>query len=89
MVDTSEWEFSQNGLDHALSAAIWNPDCSPGLVQPFLSLGAKFNYGDTSDEKKSKSNAPNSSYAVETQDCSRLLLLVEQTLSTLPPIWAH
>ncbi|KAJ4325018.1 hypothetical protein N0V94_000902 [Neodidymelliopsis sp. IMI 364377] len=59
--NTTQWEFSQDELDQALSAVIGNPDSSPGLVQAFLGLGAKVNYVDTSDKKKSKSNAPNSS----------------------------
>lgn len=60
-LDTTQWEFSQDELDQALSAVIRNPESSPGLVQAFLSLGAKVNFVDTSDKKKSKSNAPNSS----------------------------
>lgn len=60
-LDTSQWEFSKDELDQALSAVIRNSESSPGLVQAFLSLGAKVNFVDTSDQKKSKSNAPNSS----------------------------
>lgn len=59
-LDTTQWEFSQDELDQALSAVIRNPDSSPGLVQAFLSLGAKVNVVD-GDKKKSKNNAPNSS----------------------------
>jgi ankyrin repeat protein len=59
-LDTTNWEFSQDELDQALSAVIRNPESSPGLVQAFLTLGAKVNFVDTSDKKKSKSNAPNS-----------------------------
>jgi ankyrin repeat protein len=60
-LDTTQWEFSQDELDQALSAVIRNPDSSPGLVQAFLSLGAKVNFVETSDKKKTKSNTPNSS----------------------------
>ncbi|KAG9197665.1 hypothetical protein G6514_001134 [Epicoccum nigrum] len=55
-LDTSQWEFSQDELDQALSAVIRNPEPNPGLVQAFLSLGAKVNYVDTVD-KKAKNNA--------------------------------
>jgi len=58
-LDTTQWEFSQEELDQALSAVIRNPDSSPSLVQAFLSLGAKVNFIDTFDRKKSKSNTPN------------------------------
>src|SRR5690348_9760236 len=53
-LDTTQWEFSQDELDQALSAVIRNSESSPGLVQAFLSLGAKVNFVDTSDKKKSK-----------------------------------
>ncbi|KAL1652810.1 hypothetical protein SLS61_004793 [Didymella pomorum] len=59
-LDTTQWEFSQDELDQALSAVIRNPESSSGLVQAFLALGAKVNFVDT-DKKKLKSNAPNSS----------------------------
>ncbi|KAF1929347.1 ankyrin [Didymella exigua CBS 183.55] len=59
-LDTTQWEFSQDELDQALSAVIRNSESSPGLVHAFLSLGAKVNFVDTSDKKKSKNNAPNS-----------------------------
>ena len=59
--DTTQWEFSQDELDQALSAVIRNPDSSPGLVQAFLGLGAKVNFVDIPDKKKSKGTAPNSS----------------------------
>lgn len=58
-LDTAQWEFSQDELDHALSAVIRNPESNPSLVQAFLSLGAKVNFIDTSDKKRSKSNTPN------------------------------
>ncbi|KAJ4994446.1 ankyrin repeat containing protein [Stagonosporopsis vannaccii] len=58
-LDTTQWEFSQDELDHALSAVIRNPDSTPSLVQAFLSLGAKVNFVDTPDKKKSKTNTPN------------------------------
>jgi ankyrin repeat protein len=57
-LDTTQWEFSQDELDQALSAVIRNPEPNPGLVQAFLSLGAKVNYVDTVDKKKAKNNAP-------------------------------
>ncbi|KAF3052214.1 hypothetical protein E8E11_010159 [Didymella keratinophila] len=60
-LDTTQWEFSQDELDQALSAVIRNPESSSGLVQAFLALGAKVNFVDTSNKKKLKSNAPNSS----------------------------
>ena len=50
-LDTTQWEFSQDELDQALSAVIRNPASSPGLVQALLSLGAKVNYIDTADKK--------------------------------------
>lgn len=60
-LDTTQWEFSQDELDQALSAVIRNPEPSSGLVQALLALGATVNFVDTSDKKKLKSNAPNSS----------------------------
>ena len=60
-LDTTQWEFSQDELDQALSAVIRNPESNPRLVQAFLDLGAKVNFVDISDKKKSKSNTPNSS----------------------------
>ncbi|KAF2629711.1 hypothetical protein BU25DRAFT_408980 [Macroventuria anomochaeta] len=60
-LDTTQWEFSQDELDQALSAVIRNPKSNLGLVQAFLGLGVKINFVDTSDKKKSKSNTPNSS----------------------------
>lgn len=60
-LDTTQWEFSQDELDQALSAVIRNSESSPGLVQAFLALGAKVNFVDISGKKKLKGNAPNSS----------------------------
>lgn len=56
-LDTAQWDFSQDELDQALSAAIRNPGSTPGLVQAFLGMGAKVNFIDTSDKKKSKANS--------------------------------
>lgn len=53
-LDPTQWEFSQDELDQALSAVIRNPDSGSGLVQAFLGMGAKVNFVDTSDKKKSK-----------------------------------
>ncbi|KAH6618802.1 ankyrin repeat-containing domain protein [Boeremia exigua] len=58
-LDTTQWEFSQDDLDQALSAVIRNPDSSPGLVQAFLSMGAKVNFIDASEKKRTKSNTAN------------------------------
>jgi ankyrin repeat protein len=52
--DTNRWDFSQEEIDQALSAVIDKPTTSPGLIQAFLNLGAKVNFIDTSDEKKTK-----------------------------------
>ncbi|CBX93198.1 hypothetical protein IAQ61_008921 [Plenodomus lingam] len=52
--------FSQDELDQALSSVIGAPTTGPGLVQAFLSLGAKVNIIET-PEKKRKSNQPNTS----------------------------
>jgi ankyrin repeat protein len=52
------WEFTQSELDGALSAVIDKPTSSPGLVQAFLSLGAKVNFIESSD-KKTKGVKPN------------------------------
>ncbi|KAF2789859.1 hypothetical protein K505DRAFT_327969 [Melanomma pulvis-pyrius CBS 109.77] len=52
--DTNQWSFSQEEIDQALSAVIDKHTTSPGLVQAFLNLGAKVNFIDTSDDKKSK-----------------------------------
>jgi len=59
--DPALWEFSQDELDQALSAAIHSPTSNPGLIQAFLGLGAKVNYVETSDKKKNKNNQPNTS----------------------------
>ncbi|KAJ8117788.1 hypothetical protein OPT61_g1095 [Boeremia exigua] len=59
-LDTTQWEFSQDELDQALSAVIRNPESNPGLVQAFLGLGAKVNFVDTPDKKRPKSNTANS-----------------------------
>ncbi|KAF2190601.1 ankyrin [Zopfia rhizophila CBS 207.26] len=52
--DTTRWEFSQDELDQALSAVIDKPSTTPGLVQAFLNLGAKVNFIEPSDEKRTK-----------------------------------
>ncbi|KAI8934701.1 hypothetical protein NX059_008390 [Plenodomus lindquistii] len=52
--------FSQDELDQALSSVIRVPTTGPGLIQAFLSLGAKVNFIETPDKKK-KSNQPNTS----------------------------
>jgi ankyrin repeat protein len=57
--DPAQWEFSQDELDQALSAAILSSPSNPGLIQGFLSLGAKVNYVETLDKKKSKHHQPN------------------------------
>lgn len=59
-LDTTQWEFSPDELDQALSAVIRNPESSSSLVQAFLSLGAKVNFVETSDKKKPKGNIPSS-----------------------------
>lgn len=58
-LDPAQWEFSQDELDQALSAAIRSPTTSPGLIQAFLDSGAKVNYVETLDKKKSKSHQSN------------------------------
>ncbi|KAF9698391.1 hypothetical protein EKO04_003625 [Ascochyta lentis] len=60
-LDTTQWDFSQDDLDQALSAVIRNPDSTPGLVSAFLEMGAKVNFVDASDKRKPKSNTPNAS----------------------------
>ena len=62
--DTNQWEFSQEELDRALTAAIDRPTSSPGLVQAFLNLGAKVNFVETHDDKKSKGPKNNNSNSV-------------------------
>ena len=57
--DTSQWEFSQDELDRALSAVIDKPGTSPGFIQAFLNLGAKVNFVEITD-KKSKENKKSS-----------------------------
>ncbi|KAF2263206.1 hypothetical protein CC78DRAFT_581771 [Lojkania enalia] len=52
--DINQWVFSQEEVDQALSAVIDKPTTSPGLIQAFLSLGAKVNYIQTPEEKKNK-----------------------------------
>jgi ankyrin repeat protein len=54
-------QFSQEELDHALSAALGGSATSPGLTQAFLGLGAKVNFIETPDKKKGKGNQPNTS----------------------------
>ncbi|KAL1606732.1 hypothetical protein SLS60_004139 [Paraconiothyrium brasiliense] len=53
--DTTQWDFSQDELDRALSAAIDKPATRPGLIQAFLNLGAKVNFVEVADQK-SKAN---------------------------------
>lgn len=53
--DTSQWSFTQDELDRALSAAVEQPATSPGLIQAYLNLGAKVNYVEVTDQK-SKAN---------------------------------
>ncbi|KAF1834523.1 ankyrin [Decorospora gaudefroyi] len=48
-------QFSQDELDQALSAVISSPTTGPGLIQSFLSLGAKVNIIETPDNKKKRS----------------------------------
>jgi ankyrin repeat protein len=48
-------QLSQDELDQALSAVISSPMTGPGLIQAFLSLGAKVNIIETPDKKKKKS----------------------------------
>ncbi|CAE7024015.1 hypothetical protein CFE70_003393 [Pyrenophora teres f. teres 0-1] len=45
-------QFSQDELDQALSAVIRSPTTGPGLIQAFLSLGAKVNVIETPEKKK-------------------------------------
>ncbi|KAJ4347516.1 hypothetical protein N0V95_005347 [Ascochyta clinopodiicola] len=59
-LDTAQWEFSHDELDQALSAIIRNPDPNPGLVSAFLEMGARVNFVDASDKKRSMSNTSNS-----------------------------
>lgn len=57
--DTTQWQFSQDELDRALSAAIERPATSPGLIQAFLNLGAKVNFIEVGDHKgKANKKAP-------------------------------
>jgi ankyrin repeat protein len=52
-------QLSQDELDQALSAVISSPTTGPGLIQAFLSLGAKVNIIETSDKKKKSGNQAN------------------------------
>ncbi|CAO2650980.1 Nn.00g092770.m01.CDS01 [Neocucurbitaria sp. VM-36] len=52
-------QFSQEELDHALSAVISNATTGPGLIQAFLSLGAKVNIIETPEKKKKLGNQSN------------------------------
>ena len=45
-------QFSQDELDQALSAVIHSSTTGPGLIQAFLSLGAKVNVIETPEKKK-------------------------------------
>ncbi|KAF9738028.1 hypothetical protein PMIN06_008500 [Paraphaeosphaeria minitans] len=53
--DTSQWSFTQDELDRALSAAVERPATSPGLVQAYLNLGAKVNFVEVTDQKSKAS----------------------------------
>lgn len=53
--------FSQDELDQALSSVIRVPTTGPGLIQAFLSLGAKVNFIETTEKKKKSGNQPNTS----------------------------
>jgi ankyrin repeat protein len=52
-------QFSQEELDQALSAVIRSPTTGPGLIQAFLTLGAKVNIIETIDKKRRSSNQAN------------------------------
>jgi ankyrin repeat protein len=52
-------QFSQDELDQALSGVIDNPTSGPGLIQAFVSLGAKVNIIETPEKKKKLGNQPN------------------------------
>ena len=52
-------QFSQEELDQALSAVIRSPTTGPGLIQAFLTLGAKVNIIETTDKKRRSSNQAN------------------------------
>jgi ankyrin repeat protein len=52
-------QFSQDELDQALSAVIDNPTSGPGLIQAFVSLGAKVNIIETLEKKKKLGSQPN------------------------------
>lgn len=58
-LDTTQWEFSQEELDQALSAVIRNPESSSGLVQALLGMGAKVNFIELGEKKRTKSNTTN------------------------------
>lgn len=53
--------FSQDELDQALSAVIRDATTGPGLIQAFLSLGAKVNVIETLDKKKKSGAQANTS----------------------------
>jgi ankyrin repeat protein len=52
-------QFSQDELDQALCAVIVSPTTGPGLIQAFLSLGAKVNIIETPEKKKKSGNQAN------------------------------
>ncbi len=52
-------QFSQEELDQAVSAAISDGSIRPGLIQAFLSLGAKVNIIETPEKKKRLGNQAN------------------------------
>ncbi|RAR03762.1 ankyrin repeat-containing protein [Stemphylium lycopersici] len=54
-------QFSQEELDQALSAVIRGATTGPGLIQAFLSLGAKVNVIETQDKKKRSNSQANTS----------------------------
>jgi ankyrin repeat protein len=57
--DVSQWEFSQDEVDQVLSAVIDKPTSSPGLVQAFISLGAKVNYIEAGSDKDKNTKLSN------------------------------
>ncbi|USP81120.1 hypothetical protein yc1106_08394 [Curvularia clavata] len=54
-------QFSQEELDQALSTVIREPTTGPGLIQAFLSLGAKVNVIETLEKKKKPGAQANTS----------------------------
>ncbi|KAF2016840.1 hypothetical protein BU24DRAFT_459962 [Aaosphaeria arxii CBS 175.79] len=56
--DVGQWEFTQHELDQALSAVIDKQTASVGLVQAFISLGAKVNFVEPADPKNKIGKQP-------------------------------